>query len=96
MARFKLRLTSQADHHLENLYLEGIETWGEAQADRYYTELLTHLEMLCDNPFFYMAVDHMKPGYRRSVCGAHSIYYRVESDIVEIVGVIKRQNPTDL
>lgn len=96
MAKFKLRLTGLADRHLEDLYLDGIQTWGEAQADRYYADLLSHLDLLLDNPFLYVAVDYIKPGYRRSVCGAHSIYYRVEGNYVEIVGIIKHQNPTKL
>ncbi len=40
----------------------------------------------------YPAVDHIRVGYRRSVCGAHSIYYRIEGEGVEIIRIIGRQD----
>ncbi|WP_407943638.1 type II toxin-antitoxin system RelE/ParE family toxin, partial [Maribrevibacterium harenarium] len=34
------------------------------------------------------AVDYIRPGYRRSVCGVHAIFYRVQPDYVEIMRII--------
>ena len=96
MANYRLRLTTQADKHLERIYIEGFERWGEQQADLYFTRIITHFDSLLDNPYLFMAVDHIKPGYRRSVCGAHTIYYRIVGDVIEVAGLLKRQNPEHL
>jgi toxin ParE1/3/4 len=40
----------------------------------------------------YPAVDHIRVGYRRSVCGVHAIYYRLDSEGVEIVRILKNQD----
>jgi toxin ParE1/3/4 len=40
----------------------------------------------------YPAVDDIREGYRRSVCGVDSIYYRIEGETVEIMAIIGRQD----
>lgn len=93
MADYTLKLSKLAEADLADLYRDGIEQWGVEQADRYYDDLESHFERLQDTPYLYMAVDDIRPGYRRSVCGKHAIYYRVSDTSVEVMAVIKRQNP---
>jgi toxin ParE1/3/4 len=40
----------------------------------------------------YQAVDEIRKGYRRSVCGVDSIYYRIKGDDVEIMAIIGQQD----
>jgi toxin ParE1/3/4 len=44
------------------------------------------------SPSLYQAVDDIRPGYRRSVCGVDSIYYRAVDDIVEIMRILGQQD----
>ena len=92
MPGFDLVITTEADQDLNNLYVDGFKRFGEAQADRYYDAILSHLDVLCDNPYLFRAVDEIRAGYRRSVCGKHPIYYRVIDSNVEIVGLVKHEN----
>ena len=39
-------------------------------------------------------VQHIRKGYRRSVCGVHSIYYRIEEEVI-IVRILGRQEPEE-
>ncbi|WP_395173531.1 type II toxin-antitoxin system RelE/ParE family toxin [Roseibium alexandrii] len=89
--RYRLKISASADRDLTAIYEYGFTRWGEERADIYYDELTQHLRQLCDNPFLYAAVDDIRPGYRRSVCGVHSVYYRVTVDAVEVMAVIGRQ-----
>lgn len=91
MAR-KLRLSIRASEHLAGLYRYGFEQWGEVQADVYYDNLLEHLDGLCGHPFQYREITEIRPGYRRSVCQQHSVYYCVTDAHVEIMAVLYRQN----
>jgi toxin ParE1/3/4 len=59
------------------LYEYGILHYGQERADRYYNGLVERCEELAENPRLWQAVDHIYPGYRRSVYGRHSIYYRL-------------------
>lgn len=90
---YKLKISNYADADLKNVYLDGLSQWGEAQADNYFNKLIEHFDLLCANPFMFVAVDEIRIGYRRSVCGSHSIYYRINQETVEVMGVLKRQNP---
>jgi toxin ParE1/3/4 len=49
-------------------------------------------EKIADQPYLYSAVNHVREGYRRRVCGADSIYYRIADDDVEIMAIIGQQD----
>jgi toxin ParE1/3/4 len=40
----------------------------------------------------YPAVDYIREGYRRSVCGEDRTYYRIEGDMVEIMAILGGQD----
>jgi toxin ParE1/3/4 len=40
----------------------------------------------------YQTVDDIREGYRRSVCGVDSIYYRIVGDTVEIMCILGQQD----
>jgi len=86
------RLTENAKEDLHRIYRRGLREYGEAQADQYYNALFDRFEQIAEQPFLYPAVDDIREGYRRSVCGVDSIYYRIEGETVEIMAIIGRQD----
>lgn len=90
MASFKLTEAAKLD--LRRIYLRGLEEFGEAQADKYYNALFDRFQELAEQPSAYPAVDGLRPGYRRSVCGVDSIYYRIDNDHVVIAAVLGQQD----
>lgn len=86
------RLTENAKEDLRRIYRRGLREYGEAQADKYYNDLFDRFEQIAEQPFLYPAVDDIREGYRRSVCGVDSIYYRIEGETVEIMAIIGRQD----
>jgi toxin ParE1/3/4 len=86
------RLTENAKEDLRRIYRRGLREYGEAQADQYYNALFDRFEQIAEQPFLYPAVDDIREGYRRSVCGVDSIYYRIEGETVEIMAIIGRQD----
>jgi len=78
---------------LQRIHAYGIERWGEAAADGYYNALFDRFGEIAERPDSYPAVDHIRKGYRRSVCGVESIYYRVTGDgTVEIMAILGNQD----
>lgn len=47
-------------------------------------------DLIADQPYLFPSVDFIREGYRRSVCGADSIYFRIENNAVEIMAIIGR------
>jgi toxin ParE1/3/4 len=90
MASYKLSLMAKAD--LREIYRYGVLEYGEKQADRYYADFFARFEQIAENPLLYPAVDHIREGYRRGVCGVHAIYYRIGNDTVEIMRLLGRQD----
>ncbi len=94
MATYRLNLEAEKD--VRRLYRFGIETFGLERADRYFDGLFERFDQLAEKPRLYRAVDDIRPGYRRSVYGAHSIYYRVNGDVIEIMRVLGREDTSVL
>jgi len=68
------RLREEAENDLIRIHQRGVRDHGEAQADTYYEAFFDRFEQLAEQPHLYQAVEHIQAGYRRSVCGKHSIY----------------------
>ena len=58
----------------------------------YYDVFFDRLEQLVKRPHLYQAVDDIREGYRRSVCGVDSIYYRIDGSTVEIMAILGQQD----
>ncbi len=89
------RLTEDAKDDLIRIYQRGLREFGEIKADAYFNAFFERFELLADQPLAYPAVEDIRVGYRRSVCGVDSIYYRVQEEVVEIMAIIGQQDLDD-
>ena len=90
------RLSIEAERDIDSTYEYTILNFGPDQARTYLYELEQRFSDLVTNPLLWQAVDHIWPGYRRSVYKKHSIYYRLEDDAVLIIRILGRENPETL
>lgn len=86
------RLSKEAQDDLVGIHQYGVRKHGEAQADTYFWQLIERLEELGKTPLLYQEVPEIREGYRRSVCGEHSIYYRLDGEMVEIMAILRSQD----
>lgn len=86
------RLSEAAREDMMDIAVYGDKNFGIAQSNRYRDQLKRRFAILTEQPELYPNADHIRPGYRRSVCGVHSIYYRIENSGVEIIRVLGRQD----
>ncbi len=77
---------------LKRIWNYGLERWGVEAADRYHAAFFRHFEQLAAQPLLYPAVDDIRDGYGRSMCGRDSVYYRVKANTIEIMAIIGRQD----
>ncbi|MCP9198507.1 type II toxin-antitoxin system RelE/ParE family toxin [Gramella sp. GC03-9] len=90
MSNYKLSIAAKQD--LIRIHQYGMKRFGEVQADKYFETFFEYFKIIADQPYSFEAVDHIKPGYRRCVCGVDSIYYRIIQSKVEIMTIIGRQD----
>lgn len=88
----RYKLSNDAKMDLARIYWRGVDEFGEQQAERYYDALIQRFGEIVEAPYKYQAVDHIREGYRRSVCGVDSIYYRMDGEIPEIMRILGRQD----
>ena len=86
------KLSLEAKEDLRRIYYYGLKNWGEKQADKYYFAFFEHFELIAKNPHMYQPVDQIRKGYRRSVCGVDTIYFRIDKGVVEIMTIIGQQD----
>ena len=93
MANYRINEDAKAD--LQRIYRRGVLEFGEEQADRYFDAFFERFDELAVQPYQYQAVDEIRSGYRRSVCGVDSIYYRIVGSTVEIMRILGQQDVDD-
>jgi toxin ParE1/3/4 len=86
-------LSRAADEDFENIFDYGIDIFGLDQAIKYQNGMRLRFDELGQQPKLYAAVNHIRKGYRRSVYGSHSIYFRIEPKCVLIVRILGQQDP---
>ncbi len=91
----KYRLSNAAKEDLIRKHQFGVSQFGLKQADKYFNTLFDYFETIAKNSFAFQSVNHIKTGYRRCVCRVHSIYYKVNGDIVDIMTIIGRRDLTN-
>ncbi len=90
MAKYKLSNVAKDD--LIRIHQFGVKKFGMAQADKYFYTFFEYFTIIAEQPFLFESVDFIKTGYRRCVCGADSIYYKINKDEVEIMTIIGKQD----
>ena len=88
----KYKLSNEAKEDLIRIHQYGIKRFGMNQADKYFDSFFDYFEIIAKRPLSFEAVDFIKPGYRRCVCGVDTIYFRIADDVVEIMTIIGRQD----
>lgn len=86
------RLSNVAKEDLIRIHHYGTIRFGEQQADKYFDSFFKYFDIIAQRPYAFEAVDFIRPGYRRCVCGSDSIYYQITNDVVEIMTIVGRQD----
>ncbi|SFT55760.1 toxin ParE1/3/4 [Lishizhenia tianjinensis] len=94
MANYKL--SNQAKKDLIRIHHYEVERFGMKQADKYFHTFFEYFDLIAESPYSFEAVDFIKTGYRRCICGVDSIYYRINANTVEIMAIVGRQDLNEI
>ena len=92
----KYLLTESAKEDLIRIHHYGTKKFGEKQADKYFNNFFDCFETIANNPFAFESVEYIRKGYRRCVCGVDSVFFRLESDVVQIIAIVGKQDLDEL
>ena len=88
----KYRLSNEVKEDLIRIHQYGVKNFGIIQSYKYFDSFFECFDNIAERPFSFEAVDYLKKGYRRCVCGVDSIYFKVNDDTVEIMAIVGRQD----
>lgn len=87
------RLSEKAEEDIIRIYQYGVMKFGEAQADKYYDAFFERFEAIAKSPYLYPPADDIRKGYRKSISGTDTIYYRIEeAGTIKIVRILGSQD----
>lgn len=89
---YSYKLNIQAEEDLTRIFEYGIGQFGLKQAEKYYEMFFECFYKITLNPFLFPDARPYKIGYRYCVCGADTIFYKINADEIEIMAIIGRQN----
>ncbi|MCK2053565.1 type II toxin-antitoxin system RelE/ParE family toxin [Methylobacterium sp. 37f] len=82
------RLTQRADDDLLDLFVFGLQNFGDVQAQRYRTGLDRCFRLLADNPGLGRPAHRLAEGVRRHEFESHVILYEEIPDGVLILALV--------
>ena len=88
----RVRYSMKAVEDLSSIWLYTVETWSEAQADCYYTMLISSCQQIVTNPLLLgRSYEHILPHLRGYKAGKHIIFYMLKDDAVLVVRILHEQ-----
>lgn len=82
------RFSKQADADIIKLYLDGLETFGFQQTERYQAGLLHCLENLASQPLMARERPEFRPPVRVHFYQAHVVVYSIQKHGILIIRVV--------
>lgn len=83
----KLVISGMAKEDLASIEEYTRDNWGKLQADVYLSQIENRFLSLLERPYLGTARPDVSDGYRCLSEGKHLIFYRVDDDAVNIIGV---------
>ena len=81
------RLTGQAEQDFYDIYAESTRKFGEAQADKYLSDLLETISLIADHPQMARERSEVKPPVRVHPYQAHLIIYTVHAEHILVLRI---------
>ena len=88
---FSYKLNILAEEDMTRIFEYGIGRFGLLQANKYYDMLFDCFSKIASNPFLFPDALRFRQGYRYCVCGVDTIFYKINTNEIEIMAIIGRQ-----
>jgi len=82
-----LKFSPAAEADITGIWRYSAEQWGPDQADRYTDDLRDACNALAAGRKKGRAVE-IRPGYLKYPCGSHVIYFKDQSDRLDIIRIL--------
>ena len=81
------RLTPRGLADLEGIADYTIEKWGDERLESYMAAMIQRFAWLAESPMLGRDRSDVHPGYRSFPEGSHVVFYTVDGDFINIIGI---------
>lgn len=92
MKKYSIRISKTAIKDLETIWAYSEKKWSVKQAEKYYRELWSEIELIQTNPLIGKTADRIKIGYRVHFALSHVIFYTISSSAIKITRILHQKN----
>lgn len=82
------RLSPLAEADFDKIWDYSEERWGRPQAVRYVRDLDATCTGIAEGRVSSLSVEDIRSGYRKTACGSHMIYFRLDGHDIEVVRIL--------
>ena len=88
MRKLKIVFFEEAIQDIEEIWFYSFSKWSREQADRYYSLIMKEIDFIATKPESGKTLDHLRKGYRSTKVKSHYIFYRFNSNELDIIRIL--------
>lgn len=89
--KLKYELSKLALKDIDDIWYYTIENWSKTQANKYYKDIFTSIDLLCENPNIGKSIKDIKPNYRIQSVKSHMIIYKTYKEKIYIDRILHKR-----
>ncbi len=89
--KLNFQVSKLALEDLDNIWKYTVEQWSKEQANKYYIEIFSVIDKICENSYTGKPIDEIKKGHRRTNVKSHMIIYKVKGTTVYIDRILHQK-----
>ena len=89
--KLNYKLSQIALKDIEGIWNYTAEQWSKQQANKYYRQIFSVIDEVCQNPEKGRSIDHIKEGFRRVNIKSHMIIYKNDERILFVDRILHQR-----
>jgi toxin ParE1/3/4 len=89
--KLKFVISEFALKDLDIIWEYTVEQWSKEQANKYFNEIFSAIDKICENSDTGKPIDEIKKGHRRNNVKSHMIIYKVKKSTIYIDRILHQK-----
>ena len=87
----KYKLSTLALEDINSIWEFTLQNWSIEQAEKYYNEIFSTIELICLNPNIGKSINEVKEIHRTKLIGSHMIIYKFRNQTIFIDRILHQR-----
>lgn len=78
----KYELSELALEDIDSIWEYTVQNWSPKQAEKYYTNIISTINLICQNPEIGRLISEVNNTHKRKNIGSHMIIYKFQNNTI--------------